>query len=121
MTMFDMAGRKSSVKTVWFLANLVCTVVLTIQLVNVLKGYIQPTITRTWEEEVPLEDIEFPLVIKICIIPGFNQTALHEVGYEDTWNFFLGKSRFNDSVFGWAGHTEDSSTFGTVKETLECM
>ena len=46
-----------------------------IQLVNVLESYIQPTITRTWEEEVPLEDIEFPLVIKICIVPGFNQTA----------------------------------------------
>lgn len=116
--MFDMAGRMPSIKTVWVFANLVCTVVLAIQLVNVLESYIQPTITRTWEEEVPLEDIEFPLVIKICIVPGFNQTALHEAGYEDTWKFFLGQSRFNESVFGWAGHTEDSATFGSVKETL---
>ena len=73
-----MAGRMPSIKTVWVFANLVCTVVLAIQLVNVLESYIQPTITRTWEEEVPLEDIEFPLVIKICTVPGFNQTALHE-------------------------------------------
>ena len=67
---------------------------------------------------MPLEDIEFPLVIKICTVPGFNQTALHEAGYEDTWKFFLGQSRFNESVFGWAGHTEDSATFGSVEETL---
>ena len=53
MLMFDMAVRMPSIKTVWVFANLVCNVVLAIQLVNVFESYIQPTITRTWEEEVP--------------------------------------------------------------------
>ena len=56
------------IKTLWFLANLVCTAILTIQLAHVLEDYVKPKITRTWEEEVLLEDIDFPVVIKVCII-----------------------------------------------------
>ena len=107
-----------TIKSVWVLANLVCTAVLVLQLGFVLEGYINPTITRTWEEEMLLEDIGFPVTIKICVIPGFNQTALDEAGYSDTWTYFLGQSKFNDSVYGWAGHTEDSGTLGTVEEIL---
>ena len=106
------------IKTLWILANFVCTAILTVQLGHVLEGYIKPTITRTWEEEVPLQDIDFPVVIKICVVPGFNQTALYEVGYDGTWNYFLGQSKFNDSVIGWAGHTVDSGTIGTAGEIL---
>ena len=105
-------------KSLWALANLVCTALLALQLGHVLEGYVNPTITRTWEKEVGLEDIDFPVNIKICVIPGFNQTALQEVGYEDTWRYFLGQSMFNQSVYGWAGHSEDSGTIGTVSEVL---
>ena len=110
---FDL-GRMFTTKSLLVLANLVCTAILAFQLGHVLEGYVNPTITRTWEKEVALEDIDFPVTIKICVIPGFNQTALNEVGYEDTWGYFVGQSRFNDSVFGWAGHTKDSETIGTV-------
>ena len=65
-----------------------------------------------------LEDIEFPLTIKVCAIPGFNQTALYEEGYEDTYNYFLGNSRWEKDPLGWGGHNEDSETFGNVEETL---
>ena len=111
-------GQMFTLKNLWVLANLVCTVVLAIQLANVLEGFIKPTITRTWEEEVLLDDIEFPLVIKVCVIPGFNQTALYEEGYEDTVNYFNGNSRFDEDPLGWGGHNENSETFGNVEETL---
>ena len=108
-----------TIKTVWVLANLAFTALLTVQLTQVLGGYIKPQITQTWEEEVPLGAMEFPLVIKICVVPGFNQTALREVGYEDTYAYFLGLDNIdNGNVFGWAGHTGDSGTFGTVEEVL---
>ena len=117
-TILSTRRRIFTIKTLWALANITCTAILTVQLAHVLEGYIKPTITRTWEEEVPLQDIDFPVVIKICVVPGFNQTVLHELGYYDTWSFFLGQSMFNDSVFGWAGHTEDSGTIGTVRDIL---
>ena len=105
-------------RILWILVKLACTALLTVQLAFVLGGFIKPAITRTWEEEVPLQDIDFPLVLKICVSPGFNQTALHDVGYEDTWHYFVGQSKFNSSVLGWGGHTEDSGTCGTVEEVL---
>ena len=83
-----------TLKTLWICANITATAFLTAQLVHVLEGFFKPTITRTWEEEVLLKDMDFPLVAKICIIPGFNQTALYEVGYDDTYDYFMGMSWF---------------------------
>ena len=111
-------GKIFTPKAFWVVANLACTAVLAFQLAHVLEGYIRPTITRTWEEEVPLQEIDFPLVVKICVVPGFNQTALYEAGYQETYSYFGGQSRFNNTLFGWAGHTEDSGTLGTVEDIL---
>ena len=115
--MSDMVGVCS--KAIWVLVNLLCIVFFSLQLVHILEGYAKPTVTRTWEEEVFLQDIDFPLTIKICVIPGFNQTALNESGYYDTWFYFLGQSAFNDSIYGWAGHTEDLGTVDTVDNILD--
>ena len=105
-------------KTIWILANVVFTTFLTVLLANVLEGYIKPQTTRTWDEDVRLEDMEFPLVIKICVIPGFNQAALQEVGYKDTISYFLGRYNNNNSAYGWTGHTKDSERSSTVEEVL---
>ena len=107
-----------TLKTLWIFANITGTAFLTIQLGHVLEGFFKPTITRTWEEKVPLRDMDFPLDPKICVIPGFNQAALYDVGYEDTWQYFRGQSRFNESVYGWAGHTKDSGIVGSVEEII---
>ena len=68
--------------------------------------------TRTWVEERSFHDIDLPLTIKVCVSPGFNDTALKEVGYDDTFSYFLGSSSYNDSVYGWGGHTNTSEVFG---------
>ena len=98
-----------ALKTLWILANIVFTTFLTVQLANVLEGYLKPQTTRTWDENARLENMEFPLMIKICVIPGINQTALQEVGYKDTFSYFLGQEdKFdNNSAYGRAGHTKD--------------
>ena len=108
----------TNTKWMWLLVNLFCTVVLTVQLVVVLDSYVNPTNTRTWDEEVMLADIEFPVVFKICVIPGFNEKALHNAGYNDTFYYFLGQSAFNKSMYGWAGHTNNSEQYKTVQEVL---
>ena len=106
-------------KTIWISANIVFTTFLTVQLANVLEGYLKPQTTRTWDEYARLDEMEFPLVIKICVIPGFNQTALQELGYKDTISYFLGRVSYNNnSVYSWAGHTKDSERSSTVEEVL---
>ena len=106
-------------KAIWALVNLLCIAFCSLQLFHILEGFANPSLTRTWEEEVALKDIEFPLTIKICVIPAFNETALNERGYYDTWFYFLGQSAFNDSLYGWAGHTEGLGTVDTVGKVLE--
>ena len=105
----------TSVKWLWVMVNLFCSVVLAIQLANILEGYIKPSLTRTWEEELMLRDIDFPVIVKICVIPGFNEKALQEAGYQDTWYYFLGQSMFDNTTYGWAGHANQSET---VEEVL---
>ena len=78
-----------TLKTLWILVNIVFTAFLTVQLAHIFERYVRPQTTRTWEEKVPLKDLDFPLVLKICVIPGFNQTALQEVGYRDTFSYFV--------------------------------
>ena len=53
------------------------------QLSHISEGYFKPTTTHIWEEEVPFElsDIIIDILdVKICFIPGFNQSALVEMG-----------------------------------------
>ena len=77
--------------------------------------------THTSVEERDFYEIEFPLTIKVCVSPGFNDTMLKEVGYDDTFSYFLGMSRFNQSFFGWAGHTNTLDSVGNVSGVLDMV
>ena len=69
--------------------------------------------------EKDLQDSDFPLLFKICINPSFNHTAIDEAGFNDNaYDFFSGKSRFNSSLFGWAGHTAEGGVLGTVEQMI---
>ena len=36
-------------------------------------------------------------------------------GYLDEWYFFYGRSKFNDSTIGWAGHSRDGPLFDSAE------
>ena len=100
----------------WFLINLLCIFAVVTQLGFNLRDFFIPRLTNTRVETRSLRGEDFPLIFKICIQPAFNTTALEETGYGHLFKYFQGQSRFNKSVFGWAGHTNDSGTYGTVEE-----
>ena len=105
----------------WFdlLVKLISVVAVIVQLAFNLQAFLRPKFPTTQMKDVALKDLDFPLLIKVCAQPGFNQTALFEVGYSGLWQYFKGKSRFNSAVFGWAGHTYENTTWGSVGETFE--
>ena len=104
------------------LINIACILAATIQLGFILESFIKPTLLNTSVKEIDLQDIDFPIEIKICAQPGFNETALEEMGYEEgIWSYFKGKSRFNSSIIGWAGHTADFGVKSSVEEVLNKM
>ena len=79
------------------------------------RNQIFPSETVSHLEETSLNSIQFPVLFKICIKPAFNMQELNKAGYESIWAYFIGQSKYNKSVYGWAGHTKDGHTTGSVE------
>lgn len=106
----------------WFMVNIICALAALTQLFFILMGFVSPNQLNTETSELPLEEIDFPLDIKICAEPAFNESAIVEAGYGNEWSqfgYFTGRSRFNSSIFGWAGHTPHAGPVGSVEEVLD--
>jgi hypothetical protein len=88
------------------LLNTCCIIAFLVQISFITYGYIKPErpITETFRQD--LDEMEFPVVFKVCVIPAFNDSAVKKEGYRGATGFFDGKSRFNDSILGWGGHVD---------------
>ena len=64
-----------------------------------------------------LNEIEFPVLFKVCVTPAFRMEKILESGYSDLFFYFLGKSKFGNN-YGWAGHTSNGSQYSTPASIL---
>ena len=101
------------------LINLINFTLLIICIINscdVFYRLVNPELPSIREYETNLKDIEFPISFKICL-DDLNKTndRYKKLGYEDDYHFFLGRSKYNKSHYGWNGHTEDGATIGTTE------
>ena len=63
-----------------------------------------------------LKDIEFPISFKLCVGERENATdKFRRLGYTNEMDFYHGRSRFNETILGWNGHTETMSTVGSIE------
>ena len=63
-----------------------------------------------------LKNIDFPVSFKMCLTEHVNATERYKrIGYLDEFSFFWGRSRFNNSLIGWRGHTEEGLTYGSME------
>ena len=83
--------------------------------IHIAYDFISPTETVLRFEQNNLDNIEFPIIFKVCITPGFNISALKEAGYDDVWLYFTGESRYSENIYGWSGHTENGSTISSAR------
>ena len=108
--------------SLWCMVNIICVLAALSQLFFIVMGFVSPNQLNTDTSELDLQHIDFPLDIKICAEPAFNESAIVEAGYGTEWNqydYFTGRSRFNNSIFGWAGHTPDAGPVASVEEVLD--
>ena len=98
-----------------------CFSVFSVQLFNLLKSWVSPTTTNTYVEEVPLENIDFPFDIILCVRPGLNATALFDLGYRKASHFPIGRNWFNRSLTGWGGHDDKGNGLKSAKEVLDLV
>ena len=54
----------------------------------------------------------------MCVSEIERTDMFTHLGYDHEIDFYLGKSVFNDSLFGWSGHLQNGSTIGTVEGIL---
>ena len=79
----------------------------------ILISSLFPTLPQIKHYRKSLKDIQFPFLFRICVDEK-NQQRYQDVGYINDWEYFMGKSMYNRSFFGWNGHTRNGSIVGTV-------
>ena len=102
-------------KYLWLLIKTCCYLACILQVAFLIVEQISPTQTETSTKEVKMEEIEFPVIFKICFKNSFDLDKVKEAGYKSVWDYFKGESKFNDSLYGWAGHTRNGSVGPGVK------
>ena len=85
----------------------------------VLRNELHPTEIKTRTETRLLSKMEFPAMFKVCVKPSFNEEEIKKVGYDSVYHYFNGKSKYNSSIHGWAGHTEDGKVFSNVSDVQD--
>ena len=99
--------------------NLVLIIGSIIHINVLLESELYPEYARVKYYTKNLEEIDFPIIFKICSLPFNNVDKVYqEMGYENMFDFYKGISRYNKSHFGWNGFYENGSYIGSVEGKL---
>ena len=60
-------------------------------------------------EDVKLSSIQFPVVFKVSISPGFDENQLKQLGFKNIQDYFMGINQHNPSGYDWVGANENIS------------
>ena len=98
-----------------------CSIAFTVQISASIHKQIYPDETVAKTRTTHLGKIDFPAAFKVCIKPSFNATQIWLVGYNSTYSYFTGRSKFARGTtgvgkYGWAGHTQDGGVFSNVTD-----
>ena len=103
-------------KNIIFCINIILCLVCVVHIS--VNGYyiLYPDLPDIRVSKDDLQNIDFPLAFKLCVIEKENISARYtNVGYESDVAFFKGKSMYNESLYGWSGHTKNGSTISNVE------
>ena len=95
--------------------QIILVTVCIVHICSLVYFNVNPKLPNIMKYKKSIEDIDFPISFIICINSNKGIEKVKEYGYLDEWNFFHGKSRFNNSIFGWAGHSEDGSFYKSAE------
>ncbi len=67
-----------------------------------------------------LNEKDFPMNVRICAHELNDiKSRYQKFGYKNVDEYYMGKSMFNGTLHGWAGHSKNGSVLGNVEgETL---
>ena len=96
--------------------NFVFIVVFIVHVTTIVYQDLNPRHPSIKSYSKDLKDIEFPISFKLCVGERENATdKFRRLGYTNEMDFYHGRSRFNETILGWNGHTETMSTVGSIE------
>ena len=104
----------------WILIHSLCSLIfiLHITLMGLFDANPEHTVSSKMKMKL-LETEHFPVVFKLCIKPGgYDLGKLNQFGYQTATHYFYGRSLYNSSLVGWAGHREDGTVMSTAEGNL---
>ena len=103
-------------KFVYFVLNFILGILCTLHIIIVIYYEFNPKLPIIERIEKDLHNIEFPLSFRFCVFDEKNYlNRYNQFGYANAPDFFTGQSKFNRSIVGWGGHTEDGYTLASVE------
>ena len=106
------------VRRIIHLVNFILLIICVVNSCEVIYRLIHPELPSTRVSQNNLKDIEFPLSFRICLYELKNANVnerYQRLGYKSEVMFFLGRSKFNKSLYGWNGHTENGGILGSTE------
>ena len=103
------------------LFKIIMSIVFVAHVSYIVYEIIHPAFPEIVNYKKDLNEIEYPITFKICVNEvnlSIAEEKYEKYGYEDLWQFYYGQSRYNDSIYGWAGHNENGTTIGPVEGFL---
>ena len=116
--MFQLLKRIAA-KSPRYLIRCVCLLAFLVQTTTLIAGMVSPKDTVIKTQKIDLAEIDFPLIFKVCVKPGFNETQLKILGYRNSHDYLVGTSKYNKTVFGWAGHTPDGNIVSNISGNMK--
>ena len=95
--------------------NLSLALICLLHVISILNNFMNPDQPNVKYYEKKLNNIEFPLLFKLCFELSEVNDVLESLGYNGIWEFYEGRSMHNKNVYGWNGHTVAGNTLGSVE------
>mgnify|MGYP001225323635 FL=1 len=96
--------------------NVFFSVIFLIHISAIGYDILYPEVPEIVVNKRNLNDIDFPMTFRICAFELDDTVSRYQsFGYDGYQDFFRGKSSFNDTLYGWAGHDQNGSVLGNVE------
>ena len=105
-----------SIRKNLFLLNIIFTCGFLVHVFTIGANLVHPEYPSIRVFSKGLKEINFPLSFKLCVTEKENFTERYKkIGYSDEHSFFTGKSKFDNEVIGWGGHSQNGSTLHHIQ------
>ena len=98
--------------------NFTLSVICFFHVTSILNNYLNPETPCVKNYVKNLSEIEFPVTFKLCFEKENEEKMLHALGYTYIFDFYRGQSMYNESIYGWNGHTMNGTTLASVESRI---